>query len=63
MNGFNLGARSHRAIDVGSLYLSDFGYVPSVSEINKLLDRSPVSHNALEDAWDVVYAIRNKFGG
>lgn len=52
---------SHRVIDIGSLYLLDFGYVPTQSEINKLTGRQPVSHDALDDAMDVVCAIRSKF--
>lgn len=63
-NGFinesNAGWISHRVIDIGSLYLTDFGYVPTQSEINKLTGRPPVSHDALDDATDVVCAIRQK---
>lgn len=51
----------HRVIDVGAMYLTDFGYVPNLTEINTLLDRKPVSHDALEDCYDVVHAIREKF--
>jgi hypothetical protein len=63
-NGFitsaNDGWISHRVIDIGSLYLQDFGYVPTQSEINRLTGRQPVSHDALDDATDVVCAIRSK---
>lgn len=59
--GFDLPV-SHRVIDVGSLYFPDFRYVPSLSEINKRLGRKAVSHNALADCFDVVAAIRAKFG-
>lgn len=63
-NGFinenNEGWISHRVIDIGSLYLTDFGYIPTQSEINKLTGRPPVSHDALDDATDVVCAIRQK---
>jgi hypothetical protein len=52
---------SHRMIDTGSLYLTDFGYVPAQTEINKKLGRPPVSHDAYDDAIDVVCAVRNKF--
>jgi len=51
---------SHRMIDTGALYLPDFGYVPSQGEINKLIGREPVSHDAYDDALDVVCAIRHK---
>lgn len=52
-----------RFIDVGSMYLTDFnGYIPSLSDINKLTGREKVSHRALDDAFDVVCAIRHKFG-
>lgn len=58
--GFNTGRFSHRVIDVGSMYLENFGYVPNLDEINKLLDRKSVTHNALDDVDDVIYAINNK---
>lgn len=51
---------SHRTIDTGSLYLPDFGYVPTSNELNKLIGRDPVSHDALSDALDTVCAIRSK---
>lgn len=49
-----------RSIDVGSLYYPDFGYVPTLSEVNKLTQRSEVKHNAYDDASDVIFAIRKK---
>jgi len=51
---------SHRTIDTGSLYLPDFGYVPTSNELNKFIGRDPVSHDALTDALDTVCAIRTK---
>jgi oligoribonuclease (3'-5' exoribonuclease) len=48
----------HRTIDVGSIYFHKFGYNASLDEINKYIDYKPVSHKALEDAINVVYAIR-----
>lgn len=51
---------SHRTLDTGSLYFPDFGYVPTSNEINKLIGRKPVSHDALSDAMDTVCAIRTK---
>ena len=59
-NGFTFEFK-HRIIDVGSMYMTDFGYIPSLDEINKLNNRNVVSHNALDDCWDVVFAIRKKF--
>lgn len=60
IGGINNHLVSHRMIDTGSLYLPDFGYVPSQGEINKLIGRKAVSHDAYDDAIDVVCAIRHK---
>lgn len=51
---------SHRTLDIGALYFPDFGYVPTSGEINQLIGRKPVTHDALNDALDVVCAIRTK---
>lgn len=52
-----------RYIDVGSLYMVDFdGYLPSLNDINRVTGRQKVSHRAVDDAFDVVCAIRHKFG-
>jgi len=63
-NGFineaNESLISHRMIDTGALYLPEFGYVPAQDEINKFIGRKPVSHDAYDDAIDVVCAIRQK---
>lgn len=59
-NGYDLSMFSHRMLDVGNLYISDFGYIPTLSEINKKLNREEVSHNALNDCYDVIHAVRNK---
>lgn len=61
-NGFDTSRFSHRVIDVGSLYFNDFGYVPTLTEINKLLGRNEVAHTALEDCYDVVISILEKVG-
>jgi hypothetical protein len=50
----------YKTLDVGSLYFDIFRDNVSLSEINKLTKRAAVSHNALEDALDVVYAVRHK---
>lgn len=53
--------RLHRVIDVGSLYLLDFGYIPTLEEIKRKIGiGDEVSHRALDDAMDVVKAIRAK---
>lgn len=51
---------SYKVLDPGSMYFSDYGYMPSLTEINKKIGREAVTHNALDDAFDVVYAVRNK---
>ena len=58
--GIPRGVISHRNIDIGALYLPEFGYVPTQVEINKLTGRKEVTHDALDDATDVVCAIRTK---
>jgi oligoribonuclease (3'-5' exoribonuclease) len=51
---------SYKTLDVGSMYYLDFGYNPSLSQINELTGRTKVTHKALDDAFDVVYAVRHK---
>ena len=53
----------HRHIDVGSMYYEEFGRNAGLNSINKLTGRTEVAHDALEDALDVVHAIRYKSGG
>ncbi len=62
VNMFSCRRFLHRALDPGSMYAEDFDHVPDLGEINRLTGRSAVSHNALDDAWDIVYAIRKKWG-
>lgn len=52
----------YKTLDVGSLYYDTFKDNVSLSEINKLTNRAAVSHNALDDALDVVHAVRYKLG-
>lgn len=52
----------YKTLDVGSLYYDVFKDNVSLSKINELTNRPPVSHNALDDAFDVVYAVRHKLG-
>ncbi len=61
VNDFNTRRFLHRVLDPGSMYSDEFDHVPNLSEINKLTGRSQVSHDALDDAWDVVFAIRRKW--
>ena len=58
--GIPRGVISHRNIDIGALYLPEFGYVPTQKEINQITGRKEVTHDALDDATDVVCAIRFK---
>lgn len=47
--------------DVGSLYMADFeGRVPTMNQINMMLGREKVLHQALSDAEDIVHAMRRK---
>lgn len=62
VNQFEMRRFLHRALDPGSMYTEDFDHVPTLGEINKLIGRDAVAHDALGDAWDVVYAIRQKWG-
>ena len=52
----------YKTLDVGSLYYDIFQDNVSLSKINELTGRKEVSHNALDDAFDVVYAVRHKLG-
>ena len=52
----------YKTLDVGSLYFDVFGDNVSLTKINKLTERNEVSHNALDDAWDVIHAVRHKLG-
>lgn len=58
-----LAPADHRTIDVGSMYFDEFGRNAGLNSINKLTGRDGVSHDALQDAFDVVTAIRHKLGG
>lgn len=58
VNGFRLGRFLHRFLDPGCMFTHYFDHIPNLSEINKVTGRMPVSHDALDDALDVVYAIR-----
>jgi len=49
---------SHQCLEVSSLYMPKFGYVPSSAEINKHLGLGEVKHDAMEDVIDTIAAIR-----
>ena len=53
---------SYKTLDPGSMYYTDFGYNPSLSAINEITGRNEVTHDAIDDAFDVVYAVRHKAG-
>lgn len=61
VNRFSLRRFLHRALDPGSMYTHDFDHIPTLDEINSVTGRKAVTHDALDDAWDVVYAIRYKW--
>jgi oligoribonuclease (3'-5' exoribonuclease) len=52
----------YKTLDVGSLYYDVFKDNVNLSKINELTGRNAVTHNALDDAFDVVYAVRHKLG-
>lgn len=53
----------YKVIDPGSMFYAHFGgYIPGLDEINKLTGRTAVNHHAIDDALDVVYAVRYSLG-
>jgi DNA polymerase III alpha subunit (gram-positive type) len=62
VNGFVLPRVNRRVLDPGSMFTEEFDHVPSLDELNRFLGRSAVSHDALDDCWDVVHAVRYKWG-
>ena len=60
-SAFN-AVKMHRSIDTGSVYFTEFGYVPNLTQINTVNRRSEVAHTAIEDAIDVIVANRRKAG-
>jgi oligoribonuclease (3'-5' exoribonuclease) len=61
VNDFSLRRFDLRSLDPGSMFAEDFDHVPTLGEINKMTGREAVSHDALDDCMDVVYAIRYKW--
>lgn len=51
----------YKILDVGSMYYD--GAIPSLGDINKLTGRDgEVKHRAIDDAMDIVYAVRKHAG-
>ena len=50
----------HRFLDCGAIFFSDFGKNPGFNDINKLIGWKEINHDALDDAINVVVAIRYK---
>lgn len=48
----------HRYLDVGSAFAPIFGYNPALDVINKKIGYKQVTHDALDDAMNVVAAFR-----
>lgn len=49
--------------DAGSAMMPYFGYIPGLSAINEKTGRKAVSHDAYDDALDVVFGIRAAYCG
>jgi hypothetical protein len=49
-----------KTLDSGQIWFGDFGYLPSLDEVNSITGRTGVTHDALDDAWDSVYSILHK---
>lgn len=59
LNEMFRACKNHRVIDAGNMFFKYFGYIPTLEEIKKFMkDESPVTHRALDDALDVVKAVR-----
>ncbi len=52
----------HRTLDPGSMFTDEFDHIPNLDEINQLTGREPVTHDAVNDCLDVVFAVRYKWG-
>jgi hypothetical protein len=60
MNQFlNYGIK-HRILDVGSAWADSFSFIPSLDDINKVMGRKEVSHDALDDVFDCIESVRTK---
>ena len=52
----------HRFIDVGAAFFETFGKNPGFDQINKLIQYKDITHDALDDAMNVVVALRYRMG-
>lgn len=52
----------HRFIDVGAVFFEVFGKNPGFDKINKLIGWKDINHDALDDAVNVVVALRYRMG-
>ena len=52
----------HRFIDVGGAYFDLFGKNPGFDQINKLIQYKEITHDAVDDAMNVVVALRYRMG-
>lgn len=52
----------HRFIDVGGAFFDTFGKNPGFDQINKLIQYKDITHDALDDALNVVVALRYRMG-
>lgn len=60
MNNFLTKGIKHRILDVGSLWADSFTFMPSLDDVNKVMERSEVTHEALDDVFDCVMSVRAK---
>ncbi len=61
VNCFPMSRFLRRTLDPGSMYTDEFDHIPTLDELNRVTGRKAVTHDALDDAWDVIYAIRRKW--
>jgi len=63
-NDFTLATKRflHRTLDPGSMFTDEFDHIPNLDELNKLTGRAAVTHDAVNDCLDIVFAVRYKWG-
>jgi hypothetical protein len=52
----------HRFVDCGAIFFDSFGKNPGFEAINKLMQYKSITHDALDDALNVVVALRYRMG-
>jgi hypothetical protein len=60
MNKFLNNGIKHRILDVGSAWVDSFTFMPSLDDINKVMGRKEVSHDAIDDVLDCIASVRMK---